>query len=142
MPVGASFHRHRRAYPAIQRHRREQSVVFLPRLRATLPYALWPLGALALVLLMEVCVPHSSTATKRRGSTPAARSRKAALVPSSRSEATGDFFERPAASGQAGDGPAHRGGRRRDAPSLLESLAVLLERQVGVLLQVGRQPLS
>ncbi len=41
---------------------------------------------------MEVCVPHSSTKTKRLGSIAAARSRKSALASSSRSEATGDFF--------------------------------------------------
>src|SRR5829696_10280316 len=89
---------------------------------------------------MEVCVPHSSTKTKRLGSIIADRSRKVVLASSSRSEATFDFFERPAP-GQASDGPAHRGDRRRDAPGLLERLAVLLQRQVGVRLEVGRQPL-
>ena len=70
------------------------SVVFLPRLRDTLPYyALGPLGALARERVMEVCVPHSSTKTKRLlGSIIAERSRKMALASSSRSEATFDFF--------------------------------------------------
>ena len=67
-------------------------VVFLPRFLGTLPYALSPLGALALKRVMEVCVPHSSTNTKRLGSTDPIRSPKAALSRSSRSEATRDFF--------------------------------------------------
>ncbi len=69
------------------------SVVFLPRFVGTLPYyALSPLGALALARVMDVCVPHSSTATKRLGSTDPIRSPKAALSRSSRSCATRDFF--------------------------------------------------
>src|SRR4051812_45066982 len=52
------------------------------------------------------------------------------------------FFDRPASSRQASDGPPHRGGRDRHAPLLFEGLAVLLEgQQVVVLLQLGWQPL-
>jgi hypothetical protein len=44
--------------------------VFSPRLRGrTVTYPLSPLGALALSRAMDVCVPHSSTETKRLGST-------------------------------------------------------------------------
>ena len=67
-------------------------VVFLPRFLGTLPYTFFPLGALALARVMEVCVPHSSTATKRLGSTDLIRSPKVPLSRSSRSEATRDFF--------------------------------------------------
>jgi hypothetical protein len=68
------------------------SVVFLPRFLGPWPYARFPLGALALARVMEVCVAHSSTATKRLGSTGPIRSPKAPLSRSSRSWATRDFF--------------------------------------------------
>jgi hypothetical protein len=67
-------------------------VVFLPRLRGTLPYALFPLGALALRRVMEVLKPDSSTNTRRLASKWEASHHHNPLASSSRSEAMGDFF--------------------------------------------------
>ena len=67
-------------------------VVFLPRFLGTLPNARSPLGARPRSRVMEVCVPHSSTHTKRPGSTLPARSRNASLSSSSRSEEPRVFF--------------------------------------------------
>jgi hypothetical protein len=51
------------------------------------------------------------------------------------------FFERPPAIGQAGYGPADSGGRYLLPEVLLESLAVLLQGEVVVGLEVLGQPL-
>ncbi len=115
-------------------------MVVLPRLLGTLPYALFPLDALARGCVMDVWVPHSSTATKRLGSTDPTRSPKAALSRSSRSEATRDFFWRPPFR-QTSDGPPDRGRRDRGAAvGFLERLAVLIEREVVVLPKMRRKP--
>ena len=68
------------------------SVVFLPRFLGTLPYALSPLGALALKRVMEAWNPLSSMNTSRLASKREASHRQSPLISSSRSEATGDFF--------------------------------------------------
>src|SRR5215213_11647319 len=100
-----------------------KSVVFLPRFRGTRPWALWPLGALALRRVMEVCVPHSSTNTRRPGSRRLTPSCQRALSASSRSEAGRDFFERQP---QTPEGAAEAGDGDRPAALVLEELAVLL----------------
>ena len=67
-------------------------VWFLPRFLGTLPYARFPLGALALRRVMEVLKPDSSTNTSLLASKRLASHRHRLRRPSSRSEATGDFF--------------------------------------------------
>jgi hypothetical protein len=67
-------------------------VWFLPRFLGTLPYALSPLGALALRRVMEVWKPLSSTNTSRLASKRLASHLQSPLASSSRSEATRDFF--------------------------------------------------
>jgi hypothetical protein len=52
-----------------------------------------------------------------------------------------DFFDRPGSSGQAGDGPSHSRARDRHPQLFLESLAVLFQGQVAVVLQLCGQPL-
>ncbi len=117
------------------------SVWFLPRFLGTFPYARSPLGALALRRVIEVWKPDSSTNTSLLASKRPASHRHRPRSPSSRSEATpATFFERPAP-GQPRDRSPD--GRRRDrhaSVGLLEGLAVLLQGEVGVPLQVGRQP--
>jgi len=68
------------------------SVWLRPRFLGTLPYARFPLGALALRPVMEVCKPDSSTNTNRLASKRLASHLQSPRVSSSRSEATGDFF--------------------------------------------------
>src|SRR5215212_6179946 len=65
--------------------------------------------------------------------------RHRALAPSSRSEATGDFFEWPP-SRKAGYLAAHRRLGDRNARLILEGLAMLSEGEIGVPLQVLWQP--
>src|SRR5215208_4274766 len=87
---------------------------------------------------MEVCVPHSSTNTKRPGSRRLSPSCQRALSASSRSAAGRDFFERqpqtPEGAADAGDGDRH-------ALLVVEELAVLLEGEVGVARDLRRQRL-
>src|SRR5215213_4534835 len=115
-------------------------VVFLPRLRGTLPWALFPFGALALKRVIEVLKPDSSTNTRRLASKREASHRHKPLASSSRSEATGDFFDGPSAIGQSGDGPAYGGCGDPLPEVLLESLAVLFQGEVVVGLEVLGQP--
>ena len=68
------------------------SVRFLPLFLGTRPYARSPLGALDLERSIEMCVPDSSTNTNRLTSKRETSHRHRALAPSSRSEATFDFF--------------------------------------------------
>ncbi len=68
------------------------SVWFLPLFLGTLPYALFPLGALALRRAMEVWNPLSSMNTSRFASKCLASHLHRARISSSRSVATGDFF--------------------------------------------------
>ena len=68
------------------------SVRFLPLFLGTLAYALAPLGARDLKRSIEICVPLSSTNTRRLTSKREDSHRHRALAPSSRSEAIGDFF--------------------------------------------------
>jgi len=79
--------------------------------------------------------------TSRLASKRAANHRQNPRRPSSRSEAILDFFERPAP-GQTRDRPSD--GRRRDrhraVVGLLERLAVLGQRQIVVVLEMGGQP--
>src|SRR5215207_10049688 len=63
--------------------------------------------------------------TRRLASKWEASHRHRPLTSSSRSEAICDFFERPSAIGQAGDGPPNGGGGDPLPKLLLESLAVL-----------------
>src|SRR5215212_5773638 len=86
-----------------------------------------------------MCVPDSSTNTNRLTSKREASYRHRALAPSSRSWATGDFFERPLTR-KPTDVAAHRGLRDLQARLVLESLAMLFEGKVGVPLQVPGQP--
>src|SRR5687767_6883820 len=113
-----------------------KSVVFFPRFLGTLPQARSPLGALALSLAMEVWVPHSSTNTRRRGSRRPTRLRQRARSSSSRSEATGDFFERQP---QLLEGAADAGRRDLRPVLLVEELAMLLKREVGIARDLPRQ---
>src|SRR5918993_4523693 len=76
------------------------SVVFLPLFLGTLPYARSPLGARDLRRSMEVCMPLSSTKMRRLTSKREDNHRHSPLSPSSRSEATFDFFS--VATGQEG----------------------------------------
>src|SRR5215213_7156340 len=116
------------------------SVRFLPLFLGTLPYALSPVGARDLKRSIEICVPLSSTNTRRLTSKREASHRHSSLAPSSRSEATGDFFERPP-SREPADGAAHRRLGDLHARLIEESLAMLGQGQVGVPLQLRRQPL-
>ena len=68
------------------------SVWLRPRFLGTLPYARFPLGALALRRVMEVWKPDSSTNTNRLASKRLASHLQSPRISSSRSEATGDFF--------------------------------------------------
>ena len=70
----------------------EISVTFLPQFLGALPRALSPLGALPYLGMSAMLVEDSSTNSRRFGSTPFRRSRKAPLFSSSRSVATTDFF--------------------------------------------------
>src|SRR5215216_2543243 len=69
----------------------EISVRLFSQFLGALPKALSPLGALALSGTMRTLVEHSSTKTKRRGSTPLRRLRQAprAAAPTARSGALG-----------------------------------------------------
>ncbi len=91
-------------------------------------------------VMMEVLNPLSSMNTSRLASKRAASHRHKPLASSSRSEAMGDFFERPAAARQARDPPAHRGRRYLHPVDLLQRLAMLRERRVGVVFEPGREP--
>ena len=84
-------------------------------------------------------MPHSSIYTKREGSSSPMRSRKAALSSSSRSEEPRVFFEwQP----QPLERPAHSSSRRDfDAARFFQELAMLLEGEVGVELDLGGQHL-
>ena len=116
-------------------------VVLGPRLRGTRPEALRPLGARTLSRAMEVCVPHSSIATKRLGSIELACLRNARLASSLRYWANLDFLR----------GQPPPGKRAIAHPTvadetlvarLFERLAVLLEGEVGIPpLEVRGQPL-
>ncbi len=68
------------------------SVWFLPRFLGTLPYARFPLGALALRRIMEIWNPLSSMNTSLLASKQLASHFHRPLASSSRSEATLDFF--------------------------------------------------
>src|SRR5215212_4400898 len=68
------------------------SVRFLPLFFGTRPYALTPLGARDLKRSIEICVPLSSTNTRRLTSKRETNHRHRALAPSSRSEAIFDFL--------------------------------------------------
>src|SRR5215213_11941172 len=117
-------------------------VVFLPRLRGTLPWALFPFGALALRRVMEVLKPDSSTNTSLLASKCEASHRHSPLASSSRSWAICDFFDRPSAIRQAGDGPPDGGGGDCLPELFLKSLTVLFEGEIMVCLQLLWQPLS
>ena len=82
-------------------------------------------------------MPHSSTHTKSLGATPAARSRKATLSSSSRSEEPRVFFERQA---QPLKRSAHGGGGDPDAASFLEKLAMLRQGEIRIESNLGGQP--
>src|SRR4051794_30276516 len=103
------------------------SVWFLPRFLGTFPYARFPLGALALRRLMEVCKPLSSLrtpASSRRSDSPATA--KAPFSPRRALRLLWTFFEWPAASlRKARDPSAHHGRRYLDSRNLLERLAML-----------------
>jgi hypothetical protein len=77
---------------------------------------------------MEVCVPHSSTKTRRSGSTCSAPLGQHALS-SSRSEAGSVFFERQT---EPTEGAAHGGRRDSDPFRIFERLAMLLEVRSGL----------
>src|SRR5215212_10238121 len=117
------------------------SVRFLPLFFGTRPKALAPLGARDLKRSIEMCVPLSSTNTSRLTSKRETSHRHRALAPSSRSEAIFDFFEWPS-SRQPSYVAAHRSLRNPHAHLILESLAMLIESEIGVGLQLRRQPLS
>src|SRR5215212_5125010 len=102
------------------------SVRFLARFLGTRPYARSPLGARERRRSIEMCVPDSSTNTSRLTSKREASHRHSSLAPSSRSWATGDFFERPPPR-KASDVSAHRGLRDRNASLVFEGLAMLIE---------------
>src|SRR5215203_7072439 len=106
------------------------SVRFLPLFLGTWPYALTPLGARDLKRSIEICVPLSSTNTRRLTSKREDSHRHRALAPSSRSEAIGDFFEWPL-SRKESYVTAHRSLRDLYARLVFESLAVLPEGKVG-----------
>src|SRR5215203_607255 len=116
------------------------SVMFLPLFLGTRPYARSPLGARDLKRSIEMCVPDSSTNTRRLTSKREDSHRHRALAPSSRSWARGDFFEWPP-SRKPTDIAAHRSLRDLHATLIEESLAMLGEGQVGVGLQMSGQPL-
>lgn len=67
-------------------------VWFLPRFLGTLPYARFPLGALALKRVMETWNPDSSMNTSLLASKRLASHLQSPRASSSRSEATLDFF--------------------------------------------------
>src|SRR5215213_10484756 len=102
------------------------SVMFLPLFLGTRPYARCPLGARERRRSIETCVPESSTNTNRLTSKREASQRQRSLAPSSRSQAMGDFFERPSPR-KASDVSAHRGLRDRNASLVFEGLAMLIE---------------
>src|SRR5215203_5564456 len=110
-----------------------KSVVFLPRFRGTLPWALWPSGG------SWRCASHT------RPRTPSARDRgalapraSAPFRPRRARRPGGTFFERqpqtPEGAADAGDGDRH-------ALLVVEELAVLLEGEVGVARDLRRQRL-
>src|ERR671911_1272934 len=87
-----------------------------------------------------MCVPDSSTNTRRLTSKREDSHRHKALAPSSRSWARGDFFERPP-SRKPTDIAAHRSLRDLHATLIEESLAMLGQGQVGIRVQLIGEPL-
>src|SRR5215203_2043547 len=116
------------------------SVRFLPLFLGTWPYALTPLGARERSRSIEICVPLSSTNTRRLTSKRETNHRHRALAPSSRSEAIFDFFEWPP-SWKPSNVTAHRSLGDLQPTLVLKGLAVLGQGQIGVGLQLRRQPL-
>ena len=84
------------AAPMPSRERAAMSVVFLPRLRGTLPLARFPLGARADIRGKAILEPHSSMKTSDSVGSLLAFARHAARSFSLRSIAASDFFSRPA----------------------------------------------
>jgi hypothetical protein len=77
-----------------------------------------------------LCVPHSSTNTSRSGAISRAPLRQSArFLPRRARRPGGTFFERQP---QAREGAADAGGGDRHAVLILEELAVLFEREIGV----------
>jgi hypothetical protein len=110
-------------------------VWFLPLFVGTFPYALLPLGALALRRIIEIEKSLSSMNTSLLLSKWEASHFHSPRFSSSRSVAMGDFFERPRAR-KAGDGAAHRRCGELHPPIFLKSLAMLLKGEVGVALEL------
>ena len=114
------------AAPMPSRERAAMSVVFLPRLRGTLPLARSPFGARAYKGVKAMLDPHSSITTSDSVGSLLAFARQIARSSSLRSVAPSDFFSRPA---KSFDRPAH-------CPAA-HTLTVRLFPEVTMLLQGG-----
>src|SRR5260370_41618926 len=120
-----------------ERERAAMSVVFLPRLRGTLPLARSPLGARAYRGVSAMFEPHSSMKTNDSVGSWLAFSRQAARSSSFRSDAPNDFFSRLA---QPFDRPVHGPPAYVFTVHLLPQVTVLFERGIAILLQLRHQP--
>jgi hypothetical protein len=117
------------AAPMPSRERAAISVVFLPRLRGTVPLARSPLGARAYKGVKAMLEPVSSRKTKASVGSLFAFSRQTARSSSLRSVAPMDFFF---VSAQPFDCPAHRPAADSFTMRLFPHGTVLLQRGVGI----------
>src|SRR5215212_7681039 len=90
--VGSPLYAHALAHPSFQSDGGDQGLVLALRFLGTLPYALLPLGALALSRSIEIEKPLSSMNTTLLASKREASHFHRARSSSSRSCAMGDFF--------------------------------------------------
>ena len=124
----------------MQAHRSDQSQVLAPVLGHSAVSPFSP-GARERRRSIEICVPLSSTNTRRLTSKREDSHRHRALAPSSRSDATFDFFE-SATRPEGGLLRAHRRLRDLHATLIQKSLAMLPARvRSGFLFRVLGQPL-
>ena len=121
--IGSSLKTHRLSHPR-KAHRSDQRQVLAAVLGHFAVSSRSPFGARELKRSIEMCVPLSSTNTRRLTSKRETSHCHRALAPSSRSEATCDFFEWPL-SRKPTDIAAHRSLRDLQATLIEESLAML-----------------